>query len=171
MGLPQPQSGRRSRREPPGEWVCRTVTASWRWTRNREECPQTPVDRSSFSFLRFMCRERAARFAASLSETIWASDQCHLVLFLLHHTPSPIRPPSPMQTDSTLLLQTLWLFSVRRATSLHTLLFYLFEYLCNFLVSHVPVLKPLSSGSSAPLRDFFHLFAVRKPVGTVSNVF
>lgn len=97
-------------------------------------------------------RAPAARWAASLSKTIWSSDQCHWVLLLAAPHPLPKRPPSPMQTDSTLLLQTFWLFSVRSANTLPKFLF-LCEYLSRNLSPQAPLPTPLCSGTGASLRD------------------
>lgn len=81
VGLPQPQSALH-RREPPAETACRTVTAWWRGrcVRNGAEntCRSLLVLVSPLNFS-FIGRAPAARWAASLSKTIWGSDQCHLV--------------------------------------------------------------------------------------------
>lgn len=120
VGLPQPQSGVR-RREPPAETACRTVTAWWRGrsVRNGAEntCRSLLVLVSPPNY-GFISGAPAARWAASLSKTMWGSDQCHFVLLLAAPHPLSKRPPSPIQTDSTLLLQTFWLFSVRSANTL-----------------------------------------------------
>lgn len=118
-------------------------------------------------------RARAARLAASLSETIWGPDQCHLVLSLLHHTPLPKRPPSPMQTDSTLLLQTLWLFSVRRSSdySAHFGVFLrIFEELFFFIISATGTWNfSAREPAHLSLRDFSHPIPCN-PVVTVSKL-
>lgn len=151
VGLPQSQPDLH-RREPPAETACRTVTAWWRGrcVRNGAEntCRSLLVLVSLLNF-NFIVRAPAARWAASLSKTIWGSDQCHFVLLLVAPHPLPKRPPSPIQTDSTLLLQTFWLYSVRSANTLPKFLL-LFEYLSrNPLLQTPPLTPPCSAGPCA----------------------
>lgn len=154
VALPQPQSGLR-RREPPAETACRTVPAWW-----RGRCVRNGAENTCGSLLvlvsplvgSFNGRAPAVRWAASLSKPIWGSDQCHLVLRLAAPHPLPKRPPSPIQTDSTLLLQTFCLFSVSSANTLPKFLFVV-EDLSRNLVFQAPPPTPLCSGEGAFLQD------------------